>query len=145
MVQHQYDTESEFFDAPVDVATDFLFFLSEMLGEEKQAYYTNDEKSHVSVKLTHDEIERITDWIMDFNFSNRKPLGLPLPDIYLDEEEIRKTTVDVYSHTISKFILYMLEHQNLGRDNVAKWAAENFMLFYARAYSEALKAQATAM
>ena len=115
-----------------------------MLGEEKQAYYTNDEKSHISVRLTHEEIEKITDWILDFNFSTRKPLGLPMPDFYLDEEEIRKTTVSAYSRVISKVILYMLEHQNVGRDNIAKWAAENFMLFYAEAHSEALMAKATA-
>lgn len=144
MAQHQRDTENVIFNAPTNLAEDFLFYLAQMLGEEKTGRYTTDEKTFVSVKLTREEVEKITDWIIDFNFSTRKPLGLMMPDLYLDEEKIRDTTVNVYCHTIAQFIGYMLEKQSVGRDKIAKWAAENFLLFYAKAYSEALMAKAAA-
>jgi hypothetical protein len=88
MAQHQFDPESNRFSVPVKVAADFLFYLSEMLGEEKQGYYANNEEKFVAVELATDEIEKITDWIVDFNFATRKPLGFVMPDLYLDEEEI---------------------------------------------------------
>jgi len=144
MVQHQRDTESGIFTAPVNLAEDFLFYFHNLLGEKKTGYYSSDEKTFVSVKLRHEEVEKITDWILNFNFSTRKPLGLIMPDLYLDEDKIRDTTVDVYCQIIAQFIGYLLENQSVGRDKIAKWAADNFMSFYANAYSEALRAKVAA-
>lgn len=144
MAQHQRDTENVVFRVPTNLAEDFLFYLAEMLGEEKTGYFINDEKTFVSVKLTPQEIEKVTDWILDFNSSTRKPSGLVMPDLYLGDDKIRGTTVNVYCHLIGQVIAYMLKNQSAGRDKLAKWAAENFMLFYAQAYSEALRAKATA-
>lgn len=141
MTQHQYDTESTSFNAPVNVASDFLFFLSEMLGHKKNAYYANQEKTFVRVELTENEIEKITDWIVDFNFSTRKPLGLVMPDLYLEEEKIAGDTVNIYCHRIAEFIAYMIKNQEQGRDKVADWAVNSFMQIYAKAYGEALQAR----
>lgn len=142
MAQHQFDTESDRFIVSLEVAPDFQFFLSGILAYEKPAYYANEEKTVARVTITAEEIEKITDWIIEFNLSTRVPNGLMMPDLYLDAEKIEVTTVNIYCNTISDFIAYMLKNQNLGRDRIAKWAAENFMLIYAKAYSEALQAQA---
>jgi hypothetical protein len=142
MAQHQFNTESDRFIISVEVVSDFQFFLSGILGYEKKAYYANEEETVARIKITAEEIEKITDWIVDFNLSTRVPNGLMMPDLYLDEEKIEVATVNIYCNTISDFIAYMLKNQNLGRDKIAKWAAENFMLIYAKAYSEALQAQA---
>lgn len=142
MAKHQLDTENLIFDVPTSLATDFLFYFHNLLGEEKSGYYKSNEQEFVSVRLTNEEVERITDWILDFNFSTRKPFGLAMPDFFLDEDKIRGTTVNVYCNIITQVIAYMLKHQSAGRDKIAKWAAENFMLFYAQAYGEAITAKA---
>ncbi len=141
MTQHQYDPEAKRFNVPVKVAADFLFFLSEILGEEKKGYHANDEEKFVTVELSGKDIEKLTDWIVNFNFSTRKPLGLVMPDLYLDEEKITATTVNVYCHRVSEFIAYMNENQDRGRDEIAEWAAKNFIAIYSNAYAEALKAK----
>jgi hypothetical protein len=139
MTQHQFDNGNHSFNAPVSVASDFLFFLSELLGYKKEAHYANSEKTFVTIKLTDDEIEKITDWIVDFNFSTRKPFGLMMPDLYLDEEKIAGDTVNIYCHRIAEFIAHIINNQNTGRDKIADWALGNFMAIYAKAYSEALQ------
>lgn len=143
MAQHQRDTENLWFKVPTDLASDFLSYLASIVDDEKAGYFVNDDNDFVSVELTSQEIEKVTDWILDFNFSTRKPSGLAMPDFYLDEDKIRGTTVNVYCNIITQVIAYMLKHQSAGRDKVATWAAENFMLFYAQAYGEAIKAKAT--
>jgi hypothetical protein len=35
----------------------------------------------------------------------------------------------------------MIENQIKGRDEVAEWATKNFLLIYAKAYADALKAK----
>ncbi|MBZ1350596.1 hypothetical protein KZZ10_08040 [Alcaligenaceae bacterium LF4-65] len=141
MTQHQYDDENRRFNVPVAVAADFLFFLSEMLGQQKTGYYSDDEQKFVSVELSDEDVDKLTDWILDFNFSTRKPLGLTMPDLYLDEEKILVSTVNVYCHRIAEFLAYMIENQSKGRDEVAEWATKNFLLIYAKAYADALKAK----
>lgn len=141
MTQHQYDLESKKFKVPVKVATDFLFYLSEMLGYQKEAHYDDGEKKIVAVEMSSDEIERITNWIIDFNHSTRKPLGLTMPDLYLDEETISLETVSLYWNRTTDFLAYMVENQDKGRDEVAKWAMDNFNPFYLNVYSEALEAK----
>ncbi len=143
MAQHQYNPEADRFNVPVKVAADFLFFLSEMLGDEKNGYYASEEKKFVTVQLSVEEIEKLTDWIIDFNHSTRKPLGLIMPDLYLEEEKIAATTVNVYCHRIVEFIAHMNENQDRGRDEVAEWAAKNFISIYMKAYADALQAKAT--
>ena len=141
MSLHQRDTTRAVFRVGTILADDFLLFLAQVLDEEKTGYFINAEKLFLSVELTPQEVEQITDWILDFNFSIRKPSGLVMPDLYLDEEKIRATTVNVYCHFIEDVIAYMLKHESAGRDKLAKWAAENFMLFYAQAYGAAIKAK----
>ena len=141
MTQYQHDLESKKFIVPVKVATDFLFYLSEMLGYKKEAHYDDEEKEFVAVELSADEIEGITSWIIDFNHSTRKPLGLIMPDLYLDEETISLETAILYWNRTTDFLAYMIENQNKGRDEVAKWAMDNFNPFYLNVYSEALKAK----
>jgi len=51
------------------------------------------------------------------------------------------STVNVYCHIIADFLAYMIEHQDQGREKIAEWATKNFLLIYARAYAEALKAK----
>ncbi|PUE09912.1 hypothetical protein B9Z33_07190 [Limnohabitans sp. T6-20] len=126
-------------DAYVDVASDYLFFLSEVLGVKKSAYYLDDSKQAVVVRLDESEIDALTDWIMNFNFSTRKPAGLPMPDLYLGEEKIRNTTVIAYCSHISDFILTMVENQKKSRDNVAQWAWSNFESTYKEAHRDALQ------
>ena len=141
MTQRQYDDESRHFNVPVAVAADFLFFLSEMLGQQKTGYYSDDEQKFVSLELSDEDVDKLTNWILDFNFSTRKPLGLPMPDLYLDGEEILSSTVSIYCQWITEFISHMIKNQDQGREEVAEWASKNFLLFYARAYSDALKAK----
>jgi len=143
MTQHQHDDESRTFNVPTDVAADFLFFLSEMLGHQKIGHYSDDQQKFVSVELTDEEIKKLTDWILDFNFSTRNPLGLAMPDLYLDEEKILESTVNVYCQRIAEFIAYMIENQDQGREKIAEWATKNFLLIYARAYADALNAKAS--
>jgi hypothetical protein len=139
MTIHQYDTENDAFNVPADVAADFLFFLSEVLGVKKSAHYLDDSKKAVVVRLDESEIDALTDWIMSFNFSTRKPAGLPMPDLYLGEEKIRNTTVISFCSHISDFILTMLSNQKKGRDNVAQWAWSNFESTYKEAHRDALQ------
>jgi hypothetical protein len=35
----------------------------------------------------------------------------------------------------------MLKHQHVGRDEIADWAAQNFMPIYVQAHTESLKAK----
>jgi len=137
MTIHQYDTKKDTFNVPTDVASDFLFFLSEILGAKKNAYYLNDAKDTVVVQLEEAEIEELTDWIMNFNLTTRKPAGLIMPDLYLDEEKIRSTTVTAYCSHIAEFIYYMITKQNLGREKIGQWAASNFTAIYMKADSKA--------
>jgi hypothetical protein len=139
MAIHQYDTENDAFNVPTDVASDFLFFLSEILGVKKSAHYLDNSKQAVVVRLNESEIDALTDWIMNFNFSKRKPTGLPMPDLYLGEEKIRNTTGISYCSHISDFILTMVTNQNKGRDNVAQWAWSNFESTYKEAHRDALQ------
>ena len=139
MAIHQYDTESNTFTVPTDVASDFLFFLSEILGAKKSAHYLDDSKEAVMVRLDGAEIDALTDWIMGFNFTTRKPSGLPMPDLYLGEEKIRNTTVNSYCGHIADFLLTMVTNQNQGRDNVAQWARSNFESIYKVAHLDALQ------
>jgi hypothetical protein len=139
MTIHQYDTENDAFNVPTDLASDYLFFLSEVLGINKSAHYLDDSKQAVVIRLNESEIDVLTDWIMNFNFSTRKPAGLPMPDLYLGEEKIRNTTVIAYCSHISDFILTMVENQKKGRDNVAQWAWSNFESTYKEARSDALQ------
>ena len=139
MAQHQYDKDSLDFQVSSDAASDFLFYLSELLGYKKDWFYSDEEKDFVFVTLTEEEIEKITDLIIDFNFYNRKSVGLGLPDLYLDEEKIALSTVNIYCQTISDFVLYMLKHQHVGRDEIADWAAQNFMPIYVQAHTESLR------
>lgn len=144
MTQHQYATDNKRFSVPERVTADFLFFLSEVLGVEKNGYYADDEKKFVTVELSEGDIEKLTDWIVDFNFSTRKPLGLVMPDLYLDDEKIIATTVNVYCHRISEFIAYINKNQDQGREKIAEWAAKNFITIYAKAYADALQAKTAA-
>jgi hypothetical protein len=139
MAIHQCDTENDAFNVPADVASDFLFFLSEVLRAKKRAYYLDDSKQAVVVRLDKSEIDALTDWIMNFNFSTRKPAGLPMPDLYLGEEKIKKTTVISYCSHISDFIFTMVTNQKNGRDNVAQWAWSNFEYTYREAHRDALQ------
>lgn len=138
MAQHQYDTDSLTFQVTTDGAADFLFYLHNLLGHEKNGHYIDDDKQFVAVKLTPEEVEKITDWIMNFNLTVRKPVGIPMPDFYLDEEKIEKSTVNVYCHRFVEFILYILKKQHIGRDEIADWALKNIMNIYMKAYSDAL-------
>lgn len=139
MTIYQYDTENDAFNVPADVASDYLFFLSEVIGVKKSAHYLDDSKQAVVVRLDESEIDALTDWIMHFNFSTRKPAGLPMPDLYLGEEKIRNTTVIAYCSHISDFILTMIENQKKGRDNVAQWAWSNIESTYQEAHRDALQ------
>lgn len=139
MAIHQYDTKNDAFSVPTDVASDFLFFLSEILGAKKSARYLDDSKEVVVVRLDESEIDALTDWIMSFNFTTRKPAGRPMPDLYLGEEKIRKTTVNAYCSHIADFLLTMVTNQNKGRDNVAQWARSNFESTYKAAHHDALQ------
>lgn len=139
MTIHQYDTKIDAFNVPADVASDCLFFLSEVLGVKKSANYLDDTKQAVVVRLDDSEIDALTDWIMSFNFSTRKPAGLPMPDLYLEEEKIKNTTVISYCSHISEFILTMITNQKMGRDNVAQWAWSNFESTYKEAHRDALQ------
>ena len=139
MAIHQYDTKNDAFNVPADVASDFLFFLTEVLGVKKSAHYLDDSKQAVTVRLEKSEIDALTDWIMGFNFSTRKPAGLPMPDLYLKEEKIRNTTVMSYCSHISEFILTMITNQEKGRDDVAQWAWFNFESTYKVAHQDALQ------
>ena len=141
MTQHQYDDENRRFNVPVVVAEDFLFYLSETLGELKNGYYSDNEQKFVSVEMTDEDVDKLTDWILEFNYSTRKHLDLTMPDLYLDEEKILVSTVNVYCHRIAEFLAYMIENQSKGRDEVAEWATKNFLLIYAKAYADALKAK----
>ena len=64
-----------------------------------------------------------------------------MPDLYLDDEEILSSTVSIYCQWITEFISQMIKNQDQGREEVAEWASKNFLLFYARAYADALKAK----
>ena len=139
MTQHQFDTENDVFNVPTELANDFLFYLAEILRVEKKGYFIYDHQETVSVKLSEEEVERLTDWIMDFNFSTRKPIGIPMPDLYLDEESIRPSTVNAYCHRISEFLTYILKNQNLGREKIGEWAMQNILAIYSRAYRDALE------
>ena len=139
MTIHQYDPETEYFSVTTDVAQDFLFFLSEILGIKKDAYLSENSKDVAVVGISKEEMDRLIDWILDFNSKIRKPAGLPMPDLYLDEEKILDSTVIIYCNLISGLIYQMLTHQNEVREKVADWAAENFSSFYMRAYAEALQ------
>jgi hypothetical protein len=66
-----------------------------------------------------------------------------MPDLYLDEEKILESTVNVYCQRIAEFIAYMIENQVQGREKIAEWATKNFLLIYARAYADALNAKAS--
>jgi len=138
MVQHQYDMENDVFNVPTEIASDFLFFLSEVLQLEKKGYHLYDDEDTVSVKLSTDEIDTLTDWISNFNHSLRSQSSLPMPDFYLDEENIRPTTVNAYCQRISEFIAYILKNQSIGREKIGGWAMENFVAIYSKAYSDAL-------
>ena len=144
MTQHQYDKDSLDFQVTSEVAADFLFYLQELLGYKKEGFYSEEEKDFVFVTLSKDEIEKITDWILDFNFSVRKPTGLELPDLYLDEENIAISTVNVYCQTISDFILYMINNQHVGRNEIAEWASQNFTGIYLQAQTESIKLKSAA-
>lgn len=139
MAQYQYDNDSLDFQAPSESAVDFLFYLSELLGYTKKAFYTDNDEDIVYVTLSKEEIEKITDWILDFNFSTRGPAGLMMPDLYLDEPKISLSTLDVYFRTISDFVLYMVKNQHVGRNEIADWAATNFVPIYFQAHTESLK------
>ena len=139
MTQHQYDKDSVDFQVTSAAAADFLFYLKELLGYKKDGFYSDEEKDFVFVTLSNDEIEKITDWIIEFNFALRRPANLMLPDLYLGEEKIALSTVNVYCQTISDFILCMINNQQIGRNEIADWATQNFAGFYLQAQSESIK------
>jgi hypothetical protein len=80
-----------------------------MLGQQKTGYYSDDEQKFVSVELSDEDVDKLTDWILAFNSSTRKPLGLMMPDLYLDDEEILSSTVSIYCQWITEFISQMAD------------------------------------
>jgi hypothetical protein len=141
MIQHQYDTSKTAFIVPKKLTKDFTDYLSIPLGQKSKWNCTIDKREIVSVHLTTEEVEKITDWILNFNFSTRNQLGLVMPVFHLDEDKIRITTVNVYCSMISQIISYILDKESVGRDKVATWAIDNFVLFYGKTIGEAIKAK----
>lgn len=142
MVQHQFDTKKTVFIIPENLASVFTYYLSASLGEKSNWNCTIDDNTQiVSFHLTSAEIEKVTDWILNFNSATRNQLGLAMPVFYLDEDKIRGTTVDVYCSMISQMITYILSKENSGRDRIANWAIDNFMTFYGQTIGEAIKAK----
>jgi hypothetical protein len=140
MAQYQQDMDTRELLVFVDNAYDFQFFLSNILQKEITGRYTDAKKDVVSFSLDSEEMEAVTDWINEFNMQYRKPIGLPFPDYYLEEENIRDSTVNIYGKWLTDFVGYMVKNQNIGRDEIAKWAIENFAKFYINAGIEAKKA-----
>lgn len=140
MAQYQQDMEIDALVVYVDRAADFQFFLSNILQNEVKGRYTDEEKDVVSFALTYDEIEKITDWINEFNFQYRKPMRLPFTDFYLDEENIRDSTVNIYSKWLTDFLAYMVTNLGAGREEIGKWALDNVLKVYINAGIEAKKA-----
>jgi len=139
MTLHQYDTENHSFNVTADLAPDFLSFVSNVIGVQKRGNYLDDSMQTVVLTMDDSEIEALTDWIMNFNFSTRKPAGLPMPDVYLGEEKIRYSAVISYCSFITDFILTMVSNQQKGRDHLTNWAWSNFESMYEAAQIEALK------
>jgi hypothetical protein len=140
MAQYQQDNEIEELLVHVDSAPDFQFFLSNILQIELQGRYTDSERDTVSYALSAKQMEAVTDWINEFNQQYRKPIGLPFPDFYLDEENIRDTTVNIYSQWITDFVSYMVKNQNSGRDKIGEWALDNIFKVYSNANLQSKKA-----
>jgi hypothetical protein len=140
MAQYQQDMETEELVVYVDSAADLQFFLSNILKKEVIGRYTDEDKNVVSIMLSSEEMELITEWINEFNFQYRKPIGLPFPDYYLDEENIRDSTVNIYGKWLSDFAGYMVKNQSAGREKIAKWALDNIEKIYINAGIEAKKA-----
>lgn len=133
MAQYQQDMDRKFFVVIEKNASDFHFFLSNILQKDVRGRFTDQEKDVVAYVLTEEEIESVTSWIHEFNQMYRKPSGFMLPDYYLDEENIRDSTIEIYSKSFTDMLSYMLEIQHEGRDKVAEWAIQNIYALYMNA------------
>ena len=50
MVQHQYNMENDVVNVPTEIASDFLFFLSEILQVEKNGYHLYDDEERFKLE-----------------------------------------------------------------------------------------------
>jgi len=144
MAQHQFNFETNSFAVAKEYANDFQYYLSGVLNKEVIGIYTDENEDNVYLQISNEEIELVTDWILNFNQNFRKPMGIPLPDLYFDNETIKASTVVIYCESLSQFSHYLLENQN-DRDRIGKWALENISQLYVNTAIEAKKIATTTL